>query len=359
MPECQACTGPTDHHGDHAGHAYLACRRCGFIQLNPADMARIDAGEPLVRYGDDYWGREMPAARERSHGIAVARAAEAILLSRRVVTRFLDIGTGAGFALDALAQALPATPIRLEGVELFPPPPAWRTRHPGYRIGRVADIPAGSVDAGMCIEVIEHLTPRMTRGLLAEVAAAAAPGACFVFNTGLAAFAREEDPGYIDPTGRGHIAIWTVAAIDHLARPLGLVARPIPGRSWCFLLDKPAAAEPPDDPMAAEPPDNPMAAEPLVDPMAAEPPADPMARLAAALPENRAALAVPGAGSSPVLELARSAMAESHHFHGYLERTRWALSLQAERDALAARPLPAAGWRDTSRRGLRRLLGRG
>lgn len=299
--ECPVCHSVSPPFREVDGHQFYACSACGLIHLDAATLSWIDAGETVFRYEDGYWQSEMVAARERAYGIAVGRAAEVMICCRRPVLRFLDVGTGPGTFLDAISEYLPHSADRFHAVELFPPPEPERTQRPNYRIGRVGDYPPNSFDGGMCIEVFEHLTPAMIDGLLGEIAAVATDGACFLVNTGLAQFVREEVPSYLDPTGRGHITIWTVAAVDHLARRHGLRAVPFPGRSWCFLLEKT------DGPVLSI-----------------------GERAAAPLAENLAALHRPGAGASAVAQLGECGLRESNHYHEFLQRTEWALSLDRE-----------------------------
>jgi SAM-dependent methyltransferase len=208
-------------------------------------MARIDAGEPVMRYADDYWSTEIADARDRAYGIALRRTAEVFVLARRPMVRFLDIGTGPGLFLDAVAEYLPLISARCHGVELFPPPVSMRTKQLQYHVGQVADYEPDSFDGGICIEVFEHLTPLMLDGLLRGLARVSRDGACYVINTGLADYALAEDPGYLDPVGRGHITSWTVQAINHLAQRHGLQAQAIPGRAWSFVLEKTTAEQMP------------------------------------------------------------------------------------------------------------------
>ena len=113
------------------GYDYFDCSACGCIALGPDDMAKVDSGEFPRHYGPDYWAMELKAARERSWGPSLARAAEAILYSRRPIERFIDIGTGPGFLLDALKVYLPISSHRVFGVEKFPPSPDMRLSHLG------------------------------------------------------------------------------------------------------------------------------------------------------------------------------------------------------------------------------------
>lgn len=249
-PACPLCAGPVGApYATVAGHDYYLCEACDFIALSPSALAHIDGGAGIRSYGDDYWASELAAARERAWGPALARVAETLLYCRIPVRRFLDIGTGAGLLLEALAWHLPAARAVFHGVELFPPPPAARTPHANYHIGAVRDL-AGPFDAGSCIEVIEHLTPRMLDGLVGDLAGVSARGACYIFNTGLTDYVRHEDPAYLDPVGRGHICVWSVTAARRVFEPHGFAVHPLPGKTWAFIAEY--AATPPGEGTVAD-----------------------------------------------------------------------------------------------------------
>lgn len=267
---CPLCAGPVGApYATVAGHDYHHCAACDFIALSSPALDRIDHGTATRSYDDAYWATELAAARERAWGPALARVAETLLYCRVPVRRFLDIGTGAGLLLDALAWHLPAARAVFHGVELFPPPPPARTRQANYHVGALRDLD-GPFDAGSCIEVIEHLTPRMLDGLARDLAALSAPGACYLFNTGLTDYVRHEDPAYLDPVGRGHICIWSVTAARRVLAPHGFAVHPLPGKTWAFIAEY--AATPPAEGTVAD-------------------------RIWTALPENVALLRDPATGS--------------------------------------------------------------
>ena len=85
-------------------------------------------------------------------------------------------------------------------------------------------------DAGVCIEVIEHLTPTILRNLVAQLAAVSRPGSLYLFNSGQPDFVEREDPAYLDPHGRGHIVSYSLAGAASIFGPAGFnvidVARP-------------------------------------------------------------------------------------------------------------------------------------
>jgi hypothetical protein len=181
---------------------------------------------------------ELSAAKERSYGPALARIAEVIYYARVPIQRFIDIGTGPGYVLDAIDHYLPAHSDRFYGVERFPPPPEFRTPHKNYLIGNMSDFPH-YFEAGLCMEVIEHFTPLMLRNLLEQICNKSEPGACFIFNTGLPSYVLKEDPDYLDPVRRGHIMSWSVESVRALCSGLNLAVLPIVGKTWAFIVERP------------------------------------------------------------------------------------------------------------------------
>ncbi|WP_165222113.1 methyltransferase domain-containing protein [Affinirhizobium pseudoryzae] len=198
-------------------------------------MDDIDNGRATRKYDESYWKSEITAARQRSYGGNLARFAELILYARIPVHRFVDIGTGDGHFLDALTFHMPSSKEKFFGVELFPPPVSEQTSHPNYIIGGVSDV-EGPIEAGTCIEVIEHLTPSMVDRLARELALKCVPGSIFLFNTGLTDFVRS-DQSYIDPVTRGHISIWSVTAASKIFNRHGFKIYPLKGKTWAFIAE--------------------------------------------------------------------------------------------------------------------------
>jgi hypothetical protein len=191
------------------GVAYFRCEACGSLFAEPAFLARVEAGAPAA-YADDYWRSELSAARERCFGPAVLRVAETIAYCRIPINGFIDIGAGTGWLLDALETLMPEVIERFHAVEVYPPPELHRTSNPNYVIGTLGDM-RQIFDAGICIEVIEHLTPTTLRALVAQLAAVSRPGSLYLFNSGQPDFVEREDPGYLDPHGRGHVVSYSLA----------------------------------------------------------------------------------------------------------------------------------------------------
>ncbi|WP_456686634.1 hypothetical protein [Bradyrhizobium sp. P5_C11_2] len=204
-------------------------------------LDEIDRGRSLVDYGGEYWENELSAARSRSYGPALARVAEVFLYARRSIDVFLDIGAGAGFLLDACATYLPNSKHRFFGIEKFPPAGLNRTNS-NLITGEIAEINF-KVDAGCCIEVIEHLTPSMLREMLSDISVVANENSIFIFNSGQPSFVRNENPAYLDPRGRGHIMSYSLSAISKLAEPAGFRVHALEGKTWAFILEKTLASD--------------------------------------------------------------------------------------------------------------------
>jgi hypothetical protein len=237
--QCPLCKAASGRHADIEGVDYFTCPRCDFIFADPAYLARVDAGEAVRPYDQDYWRSELQSARDRAWGSSLARAAEALLYCTIPVQRFLDIGTGPGYLLDALSTYLPSHHTRFHGIEKFPPPEAERSTHPNYHCTDLAELAASGArfECGTCVEVLEHLTPAMARGLARAMAQASVPGALYVFNTGLTDYVRREDPGYLDPHRRGHITCWSVSSARRVFEPEGFVVHALPGKTWAFAVE--------------------------------------------------------------------------------------------------------------------------
>jgi len=199
----------------------------------------MDDGNPLVSYheNNEYWKNELRAARERSFGCALARMAETFHYAKKRINKFIDIGTGPGYFLDAVKLHLPTSSEIFYGVEKYPPKPEERSTSSHYIVGDLGDIKL-KFEAGMCIEVIEHLTPKMLDRLVGQLTTVSENDALFIFNTGMPEYVINDDTGYLDPTKRGHIASYSLQGINHLANKNGFFAKPIPGKTWAFVLEK-------------------------------------------------------------------------------------------------------------------------
>lgn len=244
---CPCCSSEgTTHFRDVDGFPYFRCLRCEAIYIAPAHLDALDKGEHIRTYDEEYWAEELPAARERSYGVALARMAEAFYYARRPIRRFLDVGTGPGFFLDAVAKYLPSSAEMFFGIEKFPPPERYRSTSPRLIVGDLADVGL-TFDGGICVEVAEHLTPRMLRRLVFDLGRASTDGALYVFNTGLPEYVLGEEPGYLDPVRRGHIVSYSIRSLERLADGSGFSVFPIPGKTWAFVLEYRSTGEARDD----------------------------------------------------------------------------------------------------------------
>lgn len=231
-PVCEA--GKSVFYANIDGYDYLQCGACRSLHIARDVLDDIDRGNAPRIYDEDYWREELRSARERAGGVSLVRAGEAILYCRRPVTRFLDVGTGPGYLLDELAKQFPARQDVFHGVELFPP--EEHSSHPNYIKGNVGML-AMTFDAGVCIEVIEHLTPRMLAELARGLARVSAAGTLWLFNTGMPDYVLKEDPNYLDPLHRGHIVSYSLQGLTQMFEPHGLRVQGLPGKSFAFVAE--------------------------------------------------------------------------------------------------------------------------
>lgn len=235
IKQCAVCLNEAKLWAAVDGYDYTDCSECGSIALDVHEMDRIDRGEMLRDYDASYWEAEHHSAKERAWSSSIARAAEAIYLANRPVSRFVDIGTGDGSLLDSLSQYLPAFSSRLFGVEMYPP--SHHSQHPGYLRGSLENI-AGRFDCGVCIEVIEHLTPKMLDKFVLDLSNKSNVDSLYIFNTGLSEFVRTEDCNYIDPVRRGHIVAYGWQALKTIFNRHGFCVSQIGVRNWAFVAEK-------------------------------------------------------------------------------------------------------------------------
>lgn len=276
------------------GYEYFRCLECESLYIDPAALKAIDAGESTRKYDATYWVDELRAAKERSKGASLVRVAEAILYARRPVHRFLDVGTGPGYLLDALTAHCPNHAGVFHGVELFPP--KEHSSHPNYNVGGLETL-NGRFDAGVCIEVVEHLTPRMLSGLASSLAHISEPNALWLFNSGMPDLVLTQDPGYLDPLRRGHIVSYGLAGIGRIFGRYGFRVSAIPGKNYAWLAEfRPASEMTIDE------------------------------RLGAPVPENLEILQESGL----MLQAGFESCAASRYMHEALVRAKWALGLDAE-----------------------------
>lgn len=281
------------HYLDVDGYPYFRCQGCRSIHVDPSVIHDMDRGVSIVRdYSESYWDEERAAARDRAAGVSLVRAGEAILYCRRPVRRFLDVGAGPGWLLRNLIDMLDPPGEIFQAVEKFPPDYAYV--HANYHAGGVESL-SGTFDAGVCIEVVEHLTPRMLSAVAEALARLSQPGSFWLFNTGMDEYVDKEDRGYLDPLRRGHIVSYSVEGVRKLFAPFGFQVDALPGKSFAFYAEYAPPASPPFD-----------------------------QRIYGALPENVSLLQ-----RNPLVHQAAFESARSYYYQSVCaERTHWALGLK-------------------------------
>jgi len=213
---------------------YFQCLRCSSIHAEESFLD--DIYSTSSHYDNEYWNAECLAARQRSFGSSLNRVAEIFLYSRIPIKKFVDIGSGPGYLLDSLSILMPDYSENFYGVEVFPPPPEFRSGHNNYIVGRLRETGL-KFDAGCCIEVIEHLSPNMLKGLIEEMASTSNPGAIYYFNSAQPSFVCDVDSNYLDPIVRGHVCSYSLLALQEIFSLFGFTVIPLPGRDWGFLVE--------------------------------------------------------------------------------------------------------------------------
>jgi hypothetical protein len=206
------------------------------ISIDSLIIKEIDNGLNIRKYDKSYWDGELTAAKERAYGPCLARMAEAIYYLQIPMNTFLDIGSGPGYFLDAVDVYLPAMSIRTYGIEKFPPDILKRTKNPRYFVGDIQSF-ANKVDCGLCMEVIEHITPLMFSDLLKQLASVSTEGSLYLFNSGQPEFVKTEDTNYLDPLKRGHIVSYSPKAVSIIAEPLGFKVHQLQGKKWALAIE--------------------------------------------------------------------------------------------------------------------------
>lgn len=233
---CGCCNENANIFKSVYGYNYYKCNSCGTIFIDNEIISKIDKGESLVKYNEFYWNMELESSKQRSYGTSLARMAEVCYYCRIKINKFLDIGSGAGYVLDAIERYLPSKIDMFYAVEKFPPINN-HSKSSNYFIGEIEDFANVKFEAGMCIEVIEHLTPNMLKDLLKQLSKVSRDGAFYIFNTGMPDYVINEDIEYLDPNIRGHIISYSIRGIESIARNYGFTVIPIKGKSWAFGLE--------------------------------------------------------------------------------------------------------------------------
>lgn len=167
------------------GYGIARCRRCGLVYANP----RAPEAAILARYSRDYfWNEYLPAAGAPGGRIDYefidGRSAPLLALLRRHAPegrRLLEVGSGAGLFLKGAARAGWDT----AGIELSEDAAAFARERLelDVRQERAEEMtfPAGSFDAAVMTDVIEHLFD--PRAVLAAIQRALRPGGIVLITT--------------------------------------------------------------------------------------------------------------------------------------------------------------------------------
>lgn len=217
-------------------YSYHQCIECDFIFIDYDILNSIDNGKPVFQYHQTYWKQELEAAKERSWGPAMARMSECFHYCRIPINSFIDIGSGPGYFLDAVNHFLPASSNKFFGWEKYPPQAEFQTKHQNYFTSDLKEINI-QFQAGLCMEVIEHLTPKQVYNLMLDLANKTDDGAFFIFNTGLTDYVLKEDMDYLDPVTRGHISIWSVRSLNILLNELRYSCYAIGKKTWAVGIE--------------------------------------------------------------------------------------------------------------------------
>ncbi len=217
-------------------YLYYTCPKCESIFIEPQYIELMDKGERLVNYDDTYWDMEEKAAVERCYSVALARMAEALYYCRIPVDKFLDIGGGTGQFLDAVKLYLPDNSSHFYSIEKYPPEKS-RTKSENYFVGDYDVLKDNVFQCGMCIEVVEHLTPNMLIDIFGNIAKLSEKGALYLINSGFNDFVQKENVEYLDPFIRGHIISYSLKGLQALLSPLGFNIMPVEGKTWLMACE--------------------------------------------------------------------------------------------------------------------------
>jgi 2-polyprenyl-3-methyl-5-hydroxy-6-metoxy-1,4-benzoquinol methylase len=190
-----------------------------------------------VSYGENYWGNEYAEAVRRENEDCCIRALELIYLSKIPVKKFLDYGCGLGITVNWLRSQLGIDAYGLDKYGRFEPAPYLLKED----ILTTDKLGKEGFDAIMSVEVVEHLPQKLIIPIFERLRDILKPGGLILVNTGTLEFIQESinNKGYIDPSLRGHISIFSLRTFKKIADILGLLHVPMWSRNWCTLLLKP------------------------------------------------------------------------------------------------------------------------
>jgi SAM-dependent methyltransferase len=183
---------------------------------------------------------ERAEALRREEEDSFIRAIELVYLSSIKVENILDFGCGLGLTVQLLRERLGLNAI---GIDLSGDFVETGFLHRGRLEELPGRYPPGYFDAIYSVEVFEHLeSPGRVLSLLGTFLK---PEGKILINTGTREYLKKHDPElhYIDPHCRGHISIYSLESLDHLASSIGRKAEFLGDRQYEAILS-PAAGSP-------------------------------------------------------------------------------------------------------------------
>ena len=227
---CQICDGNEIFFHEVDQVAYYQCDSCSSISVD-----RNFSNNKQKIYDESYWENELNSSKSRAFGGNVIRYAELFLLSRIELKKIIDISSGPGLILDSISTILPNSINNFFAIEPFPPPLKYRTKNKNYNVGNIQDLKS-KFDGGCCIEVIEHLNYDQLCDLVKKLAMISNDGACYYFNSGQPSFV-QNNLSYLDPFGRGHIASYSLKALEMIFSKYEFRLFELPSRDYGFVVE--------------------------------------------------------------------------------------------------------------------------
>ena len=221
----------------NVSYRYFKCPQCDCIFISPDVIDMLDNGGQLVNYESTYWDDEYKSAIDRCYGAGLARMAESLFYCRIPVENFLDIGAGSGKLLDAIKAYLPYSSSHFYAIEKYPPERQKCTKSQNFMTGNYEIILKKKYQCGICIEVVEHLTPKMLVDIFSIIAKASDYLAFYLLNSGFVPYIEKENAMYLNPFVNGHIVSYSAKGLYYLLSPLGFNVIPVSGKNWLIGIE--------------------------------------------------------------------------------------------------------------------------
>jgi SAM-dependent methyltransferase len=229
--QCPICESSSALALTKDGRPYFQCSSCDFLFHRGA---KEDPGKSALGFYDQsYWEMERNEARRRESEDSFIRALELLYLSGIKVKHVLDFGCGLGITVQMLREKLGLNAV---GVDLSADFGETKYLH-RCEVGALRNLyPPDYFDAIYSIEVFEHLEdPKQVISVLGTLLK---PGGRILINTGTREYLIKHDPEltYIDPLRRGHISIYSLRSLSHLASMIGHRAEFMGARTYAVIM---------------------------------------------------------------------------------------------------------------------------